>query len=165
MTSEVTRADRRREHRVPSRNAKTPPSDDYKPQTEIGRPCRPKMTNWHRQGIVQAGAALLQSYEIMGFDNEILHEISSLNHKPPCISGLGGLRPVPTRWHIAHSPSLGRNDIQFHGRGGHPGSEIRTIYSRIGILAAIAIGLLAARLIWHFGTNPCISHCFDHCFD
>ena len=65
-----------------------------------------KMTDPAPKGIVQAGEASLQSHE-MGFDNEILHEISSLNHKPPCISGLAGLRPVPTPWHIAHSPSFG----------------------------------------------------------
>jgi hypothetical protein len=97
------RADRRREHRLTSGNAKTPLSDDNKPQTEVGRPWRPKMTDL---APTRAGVALLQSYE-MGFDHEILHEISSLNHKPPCISGLGGLRPVPTHWYIAHSPSFG----------------------------------------------------------
>ena len=60
----------------------------------------------------------------MGFDNEILHEISSLNHKPPCISGLGGLRPVPTIGTSLIRLLLGRNDIQFHGRGGHPEAKL-----------------------------------------
>jgi hypothetical protein len=53
----------------------------------------------------------------MGFDNEILHEISSLNHKPPCISGLAGLDQYPRLGTSLIRPLLGRDDIQFHDRG------------------------------------------------